>query len=254
MAYRRTSQISATTGGRRRRLNQIEAMNARLDFLPQIEAMKSAKKYQAKAEARETARDTASEARYQAGLVKTKEAEVLAATKYEEAKKFKKKQTKTALGLEATKLGTSLMGTGPTVSSVPGSLKSTFSGGITSPTITPPSAVSMSGTGRGGTGGLFGGRDPSGVTTTPVTPTATGGGGTGFFNKAKSALGGTTIGSALGSGLTGYGAAQIFSDKSEKTKMGWGAAAGGIAGLIGGGGLGGMFSGALFGGIGGALA
>jgi len=246
MAYRRTSQVSATTGGKRRRLNQVEAMSARLDFLPQIEAAKSEKAYQAKTEATETAR-------YEAGLVKTKEAEDLAATKYAAAEKFKKKQTKTALGLEATKLGTSLIGTGPTVSSVPGSLRSTFGGGTTAPALTPPSAVSMSGTGRGGTGGLYAGRDPSGVTTTPVTPTATGGG-TGFFNKAKTALGGTTIGSALGAGLTGYGAAQIFSDKSEKTKLGWGALAGGLSGLLGGGGLGGMFSGALFGGLGGGLA
>ena len=252
MAYRRTSQVSATTGGKRRRYNQVAAMNARLDFLPQLEAAKSEKAYQTKAEAREIARDTASETRYQAGLVKTKEAEDLAAVKYKKAEELKKKQGKAALGLEATKLGTSLIGTGPTVGSVPGSLKSTFGEGTTSPALTPPSKVSMSGTGRGGTGGLFG--EPGRASGITSTPTVTGSGGAGFWNKTKNALGGTTIGSALGTGLIGYGAAQMFSDKSEKTKLGWGAVAGGLSGLLSGGGLGGMFSGALFGGIGGALA
>lgn len=254
MAYRQTSQISATTGGKRRRLNQIEAMNARLDFLPQIEAMKSEKKYQAASEAREVARDTAAETRYQAGLVKTKETEALAATKYAAAEKFKKKQTKTALGLEATKLGTTLTGTGPTISSVPGSLKSTFGG---SPMVTTGNWQGISDPGAGSnigpSTGNWGKATESSLYSTKPTTTTTGGRSGGFWNKAKAGLGGTTVGSALGTGLTGYGAAQIFSDKSEKTKLGWGALAGGLAGLASGG-LGGMFSGALFGGIGGGLA
>lgn len=214
MAYRQTSQISGTTG-RRQRLNQVAAINARLDYLPDIMAAKERKKQQAETVAR------------------TKEREAIEDVRYEKAEEFRKKQERTALGLEATKLGTTLQGSGGTTfGDVAGSLKSTFGGGY--------------GGKEGAAAGQVGGPGN-------IPQTTTSGGDGSFFSSVKGGLTDTTLSSAIGSGLTGYGAAQIFSDKSERTKAGWGVLAGGLTGLLGGGGISGMLSGGFYGGLGGLL-
>ena len=68
------------------------------------------------------------------------------------------------------------------------------------------------------------------------------------------ALGNLSVGSSIGSGLTGFGAAKLVGGKSKIKKGLVGAAAGGLLGLIGGGGgnaLAKTISGGLFGGFGG---
>lgn len=267
MAKRRTTQFTTVANDPYGSYDQVADVNARLSQLPAIESAKRERRFQEE----QKKKDAAALAKTKQLEAEQKETERLDDIAAEEAKEEQKKTERTQLGLEATKLGLSLSETGGTLGDIPGSIidkfPTTFGGG--SPTTITPSTPGLtaprlspqdfaSGTPYGGPGfNQPGGRgDVPFVTPSLTTSSGSGGGGGGFFSDTLNNLSNFSLGSAAGAGLAGFGASQMFSDKSEATKAGWGAAAGGLMGLLGGG-TGSMFTdilgGGLFGGLGGLL-
>jgi hypothetical protein len=254
---------------------QSAQTQAEVPFVYQIEAAKQQKRF------REEQKKKDAEA-----LAKQKEKERLADLEKTEMEEEQEAQEQTQLGLSAWKYGQNLYGDdsamtfGDVGKKIGGGISKVtdwFGGGDTATDYSgvgagegfiegmdyasgwSPSAPSVFGaedvgttSGTGLTGG-FGGEDwvPD---KGGITPGSEGGLFSGLGEKLGGAgkwFSGLDIGNAFAGGAAGFGAAKMFSDKSEKTKGLIGAGAGALMNVLGGGGISGALSGGLFGGVGG---
>jgi hypothetical protein len=238
---------------------------ARVPFVYQIEGAKQQKRFRDEQKAKDAA-----------ALAKQKEQERLADIEKQEADELAEDQARQQTGGSALKYGLNMFGDESTttfgdVGKKIGSGWNTMTDKVGDWFGGGDSAFDYSGVGAGEgfiegmnygegwssstpTGSTFGAEE---FTPGPGGMTPDSGGETGLFSgigsKVGDFFGGLDVGNAFAGGLAGFGASQMFGDKSEKTKGLIGAGSGALLNIVSGGGITGALSGGLFGGLGGLL-
>jgi hypothetical protein len=207
------NQSYRVTGNKRLQPDQTAGLQARMQALPNMMAMRERKKQAA-----------ADKEFREAQLAQNKE-------QFDDSQEFQKDQDRTAFGLEMVKTGVNLE-TGLASKKNFGEIGQEFKTSFGAPEV-PANTAPVAPNGPPGANATF-----------------TGGGAQGGGNAAGSFFKNLQPGSMITGGLAGYGLGTMFKDESPEKKMLYGAGAGLLTGLLSGGVSGGLSGGigGLFGG------